>query len=86
MKRAKKKTFCNHDVNSISDSMNLWQIVKLLFSNRVKANTTIKLVENNEIIDDDIEISKLSEVGIALAKYRNHLSIIANHWEIGKTW
>ena len=59
--------------------MNLWQIVKLLFSNRVKANTTIKLVENNEIIDDDIEISKLSEVGIALANYRNHLSIIANH-------
>ena len=79
MKRAKKRTFCNLDVNSISDSKNLWQIVKPLFSNRVKANTTIKLVENNEIIDDDIEISKLSEVGIALAKYRNHLSIIANH-------
>ena len=77
MKRAKKRTFCNLDVNSISDSKNLWQIVKPLFSNRVKANTTIKLVENNKIIDDDIEISKLSEVGIALAKYRNHLSIIA---------
>ena len=41
------------------DNKKFWQIVKPLFSNKVKAKTTIKLVENNEIIDDEIEISKL---------------------------
>ena len=30
-----------------------------LFSNKVKAKPTIKLVENNEKIDDEIEIAKL---------------------------
>ena len=43
----------------MSDNKKFWQIVKPLFSNKVKAKTTIKLVENNEIIDDEIEISKL---------------------------
>ena len=43
----------------MSDNKKFWQIVKLLFSNKVKAKTTITLVENNEIIDDEIEISKL---------------------------
>ena len=49
----------NLDVNSVLDNKKFWQIVKPLFSNKVKAKTTIKLVENNEIIDDEIEISKL---------------------------
>ena len=49
----------NLDVNSVSDNKKFWQIVKPLFSNKVKAKTTITLVENNEIIDDEIEISKL---------------------------
>ena len=49
----------NLDVNSVSDNKKFWQIVKPLFSNKVKAKTTIKLVENNEIIDGEIEISKL---------------------------
>ena len=33
--------------------------MKPLFSNKVKAKTIIKLVENNEMIDDEIEIAKL---------------------------
>ena len=41
------------------DNKKFWQIVKPLFSNKVKAKTTIKLVENNEMIDDEIEIAKL---------------------------
>ena len=94
--RAKKEHFAN-----------LSEITKnsVLFSNEVKARTTVKLVENNEIIDDEIETAKLfhkqfvnivkkleqftknptgistennlSEVEIAIAKYRNHPSIIA---------
>ena len=59
MKRAKKEHFANLDINSISDNKKFWQIVKSLFSNKVKGKTTIKLVENDEMIDDEIEIAKL---------------------------
>ena len=59
LKRAKKEHFANLDVNSISDNKKFWQIVKPLFSNKVKGKTTIKSVENNEMIDHEIEIAKL---------------------------
>ena len=56
MKKAKKEHFANLDVNSVTDSKIFWQIVKPLF--QIKS-PTIKLVENNEMIDDEIEIAKL---------------------------
>ena len=59
LKRAKKEHFVNLDVNSLSDNKKFWQLVKPLFSNKVKAKTTIKLVENNEMIDDEVEIAKV---------------------------
>ena len=58
-KSQKKKHFANLDINSISDNKKCWQIVKPLFSNKVKAKTTMKLVENDEMIDDEIETAKL---------------------------
>ena len=58
-KRAKKEHFANRDKNSTSDNKTFWQIVKPLFSNKVKGKTTIKLVENDEMIDDEIKIAKL---------------------------
>ena len=82
-----------------------WQNVKPLFSNKVKAKTVIKLVENDVMIDDESEIAKIfneyfvnivkkvgilteeqirysatnhiSEVEIAIIKYKNHPSIKA---------
>ena len=105
MKKAKKDHFANLDVNSVLDNRKFWQNVKPLFSNKVKAKTTIKLIENGETIDNEIRIAKifneyfvntvknlgillekesatftennLSEVEIALNKYRNHPSINA---------
>ena len=59
MKRTKKEHFANLDINSISDNKKFWQIVKPLFSNKVKGKTTIKLVENDEMIDDEIQIANL---------------------------
>ena len=58
MKRAKKEHFANLDVNYISDKKNFGRLLNL-FSNKVKAKPTMKLVENNEKIDDEIEIAKL---------------------------
>ena len=105
LKKAKKDHFANLDVNSVLDNRKFWQNVKPLFSNKVKAKTTIKLIENDETIDNEIKIAKifnehfvntiknlgiltgkesttfsennLSEVEIALKKYKNHPSINA---------
>ena len=85
------------------DNRKFWQNVKSLFSNKLKAKTTIKLIKNDETIDNEIKIAKifseyfvntvknlgilaemesatftendLSEVEMALKKYKNHPSI-----------
>ena len=103
MKKAKKDHFANLDVDSVLDNRKFWQNAKPLFSNKVKAKTTIKLIENDETIDNEIKIAKifnkyfvntvkhlgiltemesatftensLSEVEMALKKYKNHPSI-----------
>ena len=56
LKRAKKEHFVNLDINSISDNKKFWQIVKRLFSNKVKGKTTIKLIENEEMIDVKLKL------------------------------
>ena len=58
-KNPKKDHFANIDVNSVLDNRKFWQNVKPLSSNKVKAKTTIKLIENDETIDNDIKISKI---------------------------
>ena len=48
----------NLDVNSVLDNRKFWQNVKPLFSSKVKAKTTTKLIENDETIDNEIKIAK----------------------------
>lgn len=40
----------------MSDNKKSWQIVKPLSSNKLKAITTIELIEKNKIIDDETAI------------------------------
>ena len=103
LKKAKKDHFVNLDIKSVTDNKKFWQAVKPLFSNKVKAKTVIKLVENYAKIHDESEIAKifneyfvnivkkvgilteeqtmysaanqLSEVEMAIIKYKNHPSI-----------
>ena len=49
MKKAKKDHFPNLDVNSVLDNRKFWQNVKLLFSNKVTAKTTIFLYFVNTV-------------------------------------
>ena len=58
-KKAKKDHFVNLDVNSVFDNRKFWQNVKPLFSNKVKAKTTIKLIENGETIANEIKTAKI---------------------------
>ena len=58
MKKAKKDHFANLSVNLVLDNRKFWQNVKLLFSNKVKAKLTIKLTENDEVIDNEIKSHK----------------------------
>ena len=58
MKKAKKDHFANLSVNLVLDNRKFWQNVKLLFSNKVKAKLTIKLIENDEVIDNELKSHK----------------------------
>ena len=58
-KKPKKDHFANLHVNSVLDNRKFWQNVKPLFSNKGKAKTTIKLIENDETIDNKIKITKI---------------------------
>ena len=42
----------------MTDNKKFWQTVKLLFFNKIKAKTVIKLAENDAMIDDEFEIAK----------------------------
>ena len=59
LKKAKKDHFANLDIKSVTDNKKFWQTVKPLSSNKVKAKTVIKLVENDAMIDDESEIAKI---------------------------
>ena len=55
----KKDHFANNDVNSVLDNRTFWQNVKLLFVNKVQVKPTIKLVKNDEMIDNKTKIAKI---------------------------
>ena len=59
MKKAKKTTFCKLDINSVLDNRQFWQNIKTLSSNKVKAKPTIRLIENDKMIDNKIKIAKI---------------------------
>ena len=66
MKKAKKDHFANLDVNSVLVDRKFWQNVKPLFSNKVKAKATIKLIESNKTIDNEIKIAKYLQFVFAI--------------------
>ena len=59
MNKTKKDHFANLSIKSVTDNNKFWQTVKPLFSNKVKAKTVIKLVENDVVINDVSEIAKI---------------------------
>ena len=58
-KKKKKSHFTNLDLNSVLDNRKFWPNVKPLFANKVKTTQTIKLIENDEMIDDETKIAKI---------------------------
>ena len=60
MKKARKtKHFANLDINSVLDNKKFWQNIKTLSSNKVKAKPTIRLIENDKMIDNKIKIAEI---------------------------
>ena len=59
LEKVKKDHFGNLDITFVTHNKKFWQTVKPLFSNKVKAKTVIKLVENDVVIDDVPEIQKI---------------------------
>ena len=59
LEKVKKDHYGNLDITFVTHNKKFWQTVKPLFSNKVKAKTIIKLVENDEMIDDESEKAKI---------------------------
>ena len=59
MYKKERKTFFNSlNPPVVSDNRKFWKTVKLLFSSKGSYGNKIKLVENEEIIDDDTKVAK----------------------------
>ena len=56
--RQKKKNFDNLDLRNVPDNKNLWKIVKPLFADQGMNHDKLVLVENDEIISENQQISK----------------------------
>ena len=50
--------FNSLNLSVISDNRKFWKTVKPLFSNKENYGNETKLVENEEIIDDDTKVAK----------------------------
>ena len=58
--RTEKKRYYNTlDVNLITDNKQFWKSVKPLFSDKIKTQSKIVLVENDEIISDDRQVAEI---------------------------
>ena len=80
MKKAKKDHFANLDTKSVTDNKKFWQTVKPLFSNKVKAETVIKLAENDAMIDYESEIAKnFNEYFINIVKKTRNINRRTNY-------
>ena len=57
--KKERKTFFNSlNPSVVSDNRKFWKTVKLLFSSKGSYGNKIKLVENEEIIDDDTKVAE----------------------------
>ena len=57
-KKERKIFFDNLNPSIVTDNKTFWKNVKPLFSNKGNYGSKIKLVEKEEIIDDDIKIAE----------------------------
>ena len=57
-KKERKMFFNNLNPSVISDNRKVWKTVKAHFSNKVNYGDKTKLVENEEIIDDDTKVAE----------------------------
>ena len=57
-KKERKIIFNSLDSSVISDNRKFWKTVKSLFSNKRNYGNKLKLVENEEIIDDETKVAE----------------------------
>ena len=55
----KKRYYNNLDVKLITDNKKFWKTVKPLFSDKIKTQNKIVLVENDDVISDDRQIAEI---------------------------
>ena len=61
-RKEKIKYFSNMNIKKVTDNKKFWRAVKPAFSEKGVATNNITLIENNEIISSDKEVSKLFNI------------------------
>ena len=68
-RQEKKRYYENLDVTLITDNKKFWKTVKPLFSDKIKNQSKIVLVENDEVISDDCQVTEI---------FNNHFATITD--------
>ena len=58
VKKAKKEYFQNINLSEITDNKKFWKTISPLYSNKVKNNQKINLIEKNVLVTSEVEIAK----------------------------
>ena len=58
LKKSKQNFYNNLDVKQVTDNRLFWRTIKPNFSDKIKKNENIILVENDKIISDELEIAE----------------------------
>ena len=83
MYKKERKMFVDSlNLSVISGNRKFWKIVKLLFSNKGNYGNKIKLVENEEIINDDTkvaeELNNFSKTAVAFSDIHGNPYTVEN--------
>lgn len=58
LRKTKREYFSNHNAKDVTDNKTFWQIVKLLFSDKIKLREKITLAENDKSLSDVDKVAK----------------------------
>ena len=58
LRKTKREYFSNLNAKDVTDNKTFWQIVKLLFSDKIKLREKITLAENDKSLSDVDKVAK----------------------------
>ena len=75
-KKERKKLFDNLNTSLVSDNKTFWKVIKPFFTNKSAFGRNIKLIEKEDILNDDTEIAE--ELNLFFSNAVKSLNIAEN--------